>query len=116
MAWAAPASAVGLALAPFFDRHYVSRGVLLCEGARWPRRLGWRYRAIAFGHVVLAVGELEPEVMDHELAHVGQHERWGVFLSPAYAGAAAFVKLRGGHHHRDNPFEIQARRKAPLIR
>jgi hypothetical protein len=31
-------------------------------------------------------------------------------------GAAAFVKLRGGHHHRDNPFEIQARRKAPLIR
>jgi hypothetical protein len=116
MAWAAPASAVGLALAPFFDQRYVSRGVLLCEGAKWPRRLGWRYRAIAFGHVVLAVDELEPEVMDHELVHVSQYERWGPFLFPAYAAAAAYVRLRGGHHHRDNPFEIEARRKARAAR
>jgi hypothetical protein len=108
--WAAPASLIGLVLAPFFARRSVTRGVLLCEGARWPRRLGWRYRAIAFGHVVLSVDELDPKTLDHELAHVVQYERWGVFLPPAYVIASLWARARGGHHYRDNHFEVAARR------
>lgn len=108
--WAAPASLLGLFLAPFFRRRSVTRGVLLCEGARWPRRLGWRYRAIAFGHVVLSVDELDQDTLDHELAHVAQYERWGLFLMPAYLIASVWARARGRHHYRDNHFEIAARR------
>jgi hypothetical protein len=108
--WAAPASVVGLLLAPFFDRRYVTRGVVLCEGARWPRRWGWRYRAITFGHVVLAVDELDPETLDHELVHVRQYERWGPLFFPAYGIASIVARLKGGGAYRDNGFEIAARR------
>jgi hypothetical protein len=92
-----------------FRRRYVVRGVLLCEGAEWPRRLGWRYRAITFGHVILAVDELDPETMRHELVHVRQYERWGPLFIPAYLFASARARLRGGHAYRDNPFEVAAR-------
>jgi hypothetical protein len=109
--WTAPASLIGLVLAPFFARRSVTRGVLLCEGARSPRRLGWRYRAIAFGHVVLSVDELDSKTLDHELAHVAQYERWGVFLPPAYAVASLWAWSRGQHHYPENLFEVAARRK-----
>ena len=107
--WAAPASLVGLLLAPFFERRSVTRGVVLCEGARWPRRLGWRYRAITLGHVVLSVDELDRDTMDHELVHVRQFESWGPLMLPAYAVAALWMKLKGKHYYRDNPFEVAAR-------
>jgi hypothetical protein len=107
--WAAPDSLVGLALAPFFQRRFVRRGVMLCEGASWPRKLGWRYRAITFGHVVLAVDELDDHTFGHELVHVRQYERWGPLYMPAYVLAAVRARLKGGHHYRDNAFEIAAR-------
>ena len=107
--WAGVWSLVGLALAPFFRRRFVSRGVLLCEGASWPRKLGWRYRAITFGHVVLAVDELDPETMRHELVHVRQYERWGPLFVPVYLLAGLATGLRGRHPYRDNPFERAAR-------
>ncbi len=107
--WAAPASVAGIVLSPFFDDHYIVRGVLLCEGARWPRRLGWKYRAITFGHVVLAVDDLDPEIMNHEMVHVGQYERWGVLFFPAYVASGIAAKARGGSFYRDNHFECQAR-------
>lgn len=110
LAWAAPASLVGLALSPFFERRAVVHGVLLCEGARWPARLGWRYRAMTLGHVVLATGELDPETLAHELAHVRQYEIYGPFTMPLYAAGALAAAARGGHHYRDNPFEVAARR------
>lgn len=108
--WAAPASLTGLLLSPFFRARYVTRGIVLCEGAAWPRRLGWRFRAITFGHVVLSVDELDETTLEHELVHVRQYERWGLLLWPAYAGASLLAKLRGGAAYWDNHFERQARR------
>jgi hypothetical protein len=107
--WAAPASVVGIALAPFFDRRSITRGMLLCEGARWPRRLGWRFSAITFGHVVLSTVEADADLMRHEEVHVRQYERWGVFLLPAYLVASLWVRLRGRRAYWDNPFEKAAR-------
>ena len=110
MLWAGPWSVVGLLLAPFFDSRRVAGGILLCEGARWPRKLGWRYRAITFGHVVLCVDRADEGLLDHELVHVGQYERWGPVMLPAYAAAALWAKLHGRDPYRDNPFELAARR------
>jgi hypothetical protein len=108
--WAGPASVLGLLLAPFFRRRSIAGGVLLCEGASWPRRLGWRYRAITFGHVVLCVDELDEGILRHETVHVSQYEKWGPLLIPLYLFASLREWVRGGHPYRDNPFEIEARR------
>lgn len=110
MLWAGPWSLVGLLLAPFFRRRRRVDGVVVCEGAAWPRRLGWRYRAITFGHVVLSVDDLDDATLAHERVHVGQYERWGPFFVPAYLVAALMSRARGRHQYRDNPFEIAARR------
>ena len=110
LAWAAPASLLGLLLAPPFERRRFTRGVLVCEGSSWPRRLGWKYSAITFGHVVLSVGDLDDRTLEHELVHVRQYERWGILLWPAYGLAALWAKLRGGNAYWDNHFERQARR------
>ncbi|MDQ4095632.1 MAG: DUF4157 domain-containing protein [Actinomycetota bacterium] len=112
--WGAMWSVVGLALMPFFRRRSIVRGVLLCEGASWPRRLGWRYRAITFGHVVLAVDELDPETLRHELAHVAQYERWGPLFVPAYLLASLRARFAGGDAYRDNQFEVEARLRAQV--
>ncbi len=109
LVWAAPASLLGLLLAPVFETRRLTHGILVCEGSSWPRRLGWRYRAITFGHVVLSVGDLDDRVLRHELVHVRQYERWGILLWPAYAMASLWAKLRGGHAYWDNHFERQAR-------
>ena len=82
---------------------------MLCEGASWPRRLGWRYRAITFGHVVLCVDKIDERTFEHELVHVRQYERWGPFFVPAYFVASAVARSRGGHAYRDNRFEAAAR-------
>ena len=107
--WASPASLVGLLLAPFFRSRRAVKGVLLCEGASWPRKLGWKFSAITLGHVVLSVEDIGDEMMRHELIHVGQYERWGPFMLPAYLGASVVAVARGRHYYRDNRFEIAAR-------
>ena len=108
--WAAPWSLLGLALSLLFRRRSVVRGIVLAEGAAWPRRLGWRYRAITFGHVVLSVDELDARTLRHELVHVRQYERWGPFFIPAYLLATLRAEVKGGHGYRDNTFEVAARR------
>lgn len=110
--WAAPWSLVGTLLSPFFRRRVVVRGVLLAEGAGWPRRLGWNYRAVTFGHTILSVDELDPHAFEHELVHVRQYERWGPLFVPVYALASLLARLTGRHHYRDNPFEVSARELA----
>jgi hypothetical protein len=107
--WAGPWTLFGFGLSLLFRRRYVTRGVILAEGAAWPRRLGWRYRAITFGHVVLSVDELDEATMRHELEHVRQYETWGPVFVPAYLFAAFWARLRGKDHYRDNPFEVAAR-------
>jgi hypothetical protein len=72
--------------------------------------LGWHYRAITFGHVVLCVDEPDPTLIRHELAHVKQYERWGPLFVPAYVVASIVSMVRGGHAHTDNHFEVAARR------
>lgn len=107
--WAAPASLVGLLLAPFFKERRIARGVLLAEGAQWPRKLGWRYRAITFGHVVLAIDPVDEETFRHESVHVSQYERWGPLFFIAYPFASLWANVHGGHHYLDNIFERRAR-------
>ena len=108
--WASPWSLVGLLLAPLFSRRRVESGVLVCEGASWPGRLGWRYTAITFGHVVLCVTATTESLMRHELAHVRQYERWGPLFLPAYLLGSLWAVLTGKHYYRDNPFESALRR------
>lgn len=111
--WAGPYSLVGLALIPFFRTRRIVRGVLLGEGAEWPRRLGWRYSAITFGHVVLSVEEPIPEaVFEHELVHVKQYEIFGPLFALLYALSSIAAALRGRHLYRDNAFEVHARIRA----
>jgi hypothetical protein len=110
--WAGPVSLAGLVLAPGFHTRRRVDGVLLCEGASWPRRLRWRFRAITLGHVVLAVDRLDDATLRHEIAHVRQYERWGPLLIPAYLIACVVAAARGGHYYRDNVFERSARAEA----
>ena len=107
--WAGPWSLVGLALSVLFRKRTVRRGVVLAEGASWPGRLGWHYRAITLGHVVLCVDEIDPVTFRHELVHVAQFERWGPLFVPAYLVAGLWAALHRAHPYRDNRFEVAAR-------
>jgi hypothetical protein len=110
VAWASPGTVLGLLLAPFFKRRSVVRRVIVCEGATWAGRLSRRYRAMALGHVVLCVDDIDAAILDHELVHVSQWERWGPAFVLAYPLATLVALARGKHYYRDNHFEVEARR------
>jgi hypothetical protein len=112
VAWAGPSSLLGLALAPFFGRRSVRDGILLCERATWPRRLGFRHRAMTLGHVVLCVDDMDDDTWVHELVHVGQYERLGPLFVPAYALASLYALCTGRSAYRDNRYERAARNRA----
>ena len=107
--WASPWSLIGAVLGFTFRTRRIHRGILLCEGATWPRRLGWRYRAITFGHVILCIDRIDVSTFEHELVHVRQYELWGPLFVPIYLIASVWAGLRGGDVYRDNRFEIAAR-------
>ncbi len=109
VAWAAPWSVLGLLLSLSFSSRRRTHGILLCEGASWPRRFGWRYRAITFGHVILCIDRADDPLLAHELVHVRQYERWAPFFIPAYAVASMWAYARGRRAYSDNPFELAAR-------
>jgi hypothetical protein len=108
-AWAGPATALGLLLAPWFGRRSVRDGILLCEGAGWPRRLGFRHRAMTLGHVVLCTDDIDEATWAHELVHVSQYERLGPAFFVAYGVASLAALIRGGHVYADNRYERDAR-------
>jgi Domain of unknown function (DUF4157) len=110
--WAAPNTLVGLlAAATVRARPVRWRGVLLLEGARGG--IAWylarrKFAAITLGHVIITNKPVGDRLLAHELAHVAQHERWGIGFYPAYL----LTSLRG---YERNPFEQAARRLARSI-
>jgi hypothetical protein len=100
-------------LSLLFRSRRITHGIVLAEGAGWPRKLGWRYRAITFGHVVLCVDRADDQLIAHELVHVRQYERWGPLFVPAYIAASGAAKARGGRAYADNHFEMAARSIGP---
>jgi hypothetical protein len=118
-AWAAPNTALGLALVALAcctgGRARVDRGVLEAHGGVLPALLGRLLAphgaaAVALGHTVLGCdARCLALYRDHEHAHVAQYERWGPFFLPAYLAASLAALARGGHPYRDNPFEVAAR-------
>ena len=68
------------------------------------------FRAIALGHVIIAVGRQElGQLRAHELIHVQQYERWGIAFFVAYAASSVWQLLNGRSAYWDNQFEVQAR-------
>lgn len=118
-AWAAPCSVVGLllGLAVLLGKGRVTRSSGILEFT-WreslarcgPRAARLPYRAIAFGHVVVAITREELHVIGaHERVHVAQYERWGIFFFPAYGASSLWQLLRGRDAYWDNRFEVEAR-------
>jgi hypothetical protein len=119
--WASPASLVGLLVASpclaFGGTAKVVDGVLEISAERLTRLLRRRgfvggFRAITFGHVVLATdqGFLE-ESRAHERVHVRQSEQWGIFFFPLYLLSSLFQLARGKNPYRRNHFERAAFRE-----
>jgi hypothetical protein len=120
--WAAPATAIGLALAGIAcllgATARVEQGVIEVAGGRLASSLRFlpcsmRILAITFGHVVLGVSHSDlAQARAHEHAHVRQYERWGVLFFPLYLGSSGVQLVRGRNSYRDNAFERQACRAA----
>ena len=119
--WAAPASALGLAvaaaaLATGGKVRRVGRVLEIYGGAaRWLlERMPAEPFAMTLGHTVLGRSSAALDLSrDHERVHVRQYERWGPFFIPAYLLSSLWLWLRGRDAYRHNPFEIEAYREAP---
>ncbi len=117
--WAAPCSAVGLALAAIAlalgGRARVSEGALEVTYRDSPGHCGrlaskLPFRAIVFGHVILAVTREELQrIGPHERVHVEQYERWGPLFFAAYGLSSLWQLARGRSPYWHNHFEVQAR-------
>jgi hypothetical protein len=117
--WAAPCSAVGLVLGAAVlllggkARH--SFGTLEfafrdSEGSCGRLAQSLPFRAITFGHVIIAISEQELDRShEHELVHVRQYERWGLAFFVAYPTSSIWQLLKGRNAYLDNYFEVQAR-------
>lgn len=105
--WALPMTVLGLvAGAASGGRPVVRDGVLLFSEAAGPTAALLRlrgFRATAMGHVVIARGAPDDELMAHELVHVRQAERFGAFFGPLY------VALLAIYGYRRHPMERAAR-------
>jgi hypothetical protein len=66
--------------------------------------------AMALGHVIIAENQgLSSRILFHELAHVRQATRWGIFFPFAYLLSSAWAAIRGRDAYWHNKFEIAAR-------
>lgn len=114
-AWALPVTALGLLLAAVAvvtgGSIRLRAGVVEVQGGllgRLLRGAPWRYggAAMTLGHVILARDEACLErSRAHELHHVRQFARWGVFLLPVYWSVTIWLRSRGFDPYLDNPFE-----------
>jgi hypothetical protein len=123
-AWAAPCTLVGLLLAAptflFGAKTRVVDGVVEVANPLFEDsndRKGWPFRAITFGHVVIAGSFADLDLLRaHEQAHVRQYERWGIVFFIAYPLSSLWQLLRGRRAYFDNWFEVQARAHAARAR
>ena len=113
--WAAPNTAIGLALALlvtlFGARWQVERGAIEVAGGAVGRLIARAraFSAITLGHVILAVDRSAlRDLRNHEHVHVQQYERWGPLFLPAYLASSLLQWLRGRDPYRENHFERQA--------
>src|SRR5512140_254568 len=123
--WAAPATAVGLALAGIAcalgATARMTNGVIEVAGGRMASRnpsapFLLRFVAITFGHVVLGLNHgVLREHRAHEHAHVRQYERWGILFFPLSLGSSVAQLIRGRHPYWHNTFERRARAKASEV-
>ena len=120
--WALPCSAVGLIAAAV--------PLVLGGSAKWSAgalevtyrpslascgKLADRlpFRAIVFGHVIIAVTRQELMVISpHERVHVEQYEAWGPLFFLAYPAASLWQLLNGRSPYWHNYFEVQARQRS----
>ncbi len=87
-------------------------GVLEIAARSRAAKRRWPFAAITLGHVIVGTHPAELQrLRAHEQVHVHQCERWGLFFLPAYLLAGAWQWLHGRHAYRDNPFEVEARRR-----
>ena len=123
-AWVSPATAVGLLLSAIAisagATPRVVNGVIEVAGGRLHSLLSplppcARFAAITFGHVVIGLDHpLLSSVRAHELVHVRQYERWGVFFFPLYIASSVAQLIRGRHPYLDNAFEREAHEKSSV--
>lgn len=112
--WASPNTLLGLAAAlASLSLPRAAGGIALCQSdrgfARWfLTRRG--YCAITLGHLILTTSQASPQLLSHEMVHVGQAERCGPLFLPAYLLAMLVTRLHGRDPYWDNPFEVEARR------
>ena len=90
------------------------KGTIVCWGP-WLNRLlrcvpiSGGASAMTLGHTILARSETDMlRTHDHELVHVRQYERWGIFFVPAYFAASFWLWYTGKDCYRENPFEKEA--------
>ncbi len=121
--WASPYSMVGIGIGLIGmctgGRGRIRSGAIefYGGGTQWFVRhlpLGELTIGFTLGHVILGQTAAGLDVAcAHERVHVRQFERWGLLMGPAYLLASAWLWLIGRDAYRDNPFEIEAYRKAP---
>jgi hypothetical protein len=116
--WASPYTLLGLGLGTIGvctgGRARMRGGVVEFYGGavKWLIRQfpGGRFMAITFGHTILGQTDTALDQSHaHEMVHVRQYERWGLFMGPAYLACSLFLWLRGRRPYAENPFERQAR-------
>jgi len=87
----------------------------------WLRRPGARvllpdWLAITIGPVIVSWRTLDAPELAHELEHVRQWRRHGLWFIPRYLGASRWAARTGGDAYLANPFEVSARLAADRAR
>jgi hypothetical protein len=119
-AWASPCTLAGLLLvAPAFlfgAKAHIVHGVVEVANPLFEDpadKKVWPFRAITFGHVVIAGSFADLDLLRaHEHAHVRQYEHWGIAFFIAYPASSLWQLLRGRRPYFDNWFEVSARAEA----
>lgn len=118
IAWAGPWSLLGLTIGVCGllrgGEIRMFRGTVICYGpslARWLRcvPIVGGASAMTLGHCIVARSLHDALVTHpHELVHVKQYERWGLFFVPAYLINSIYLGIVGRDPYRDNAFEREA--------